>query len=141
VILTAFFDYWSVVHHDYAPLGQTIIKEYYQEALCHLHDVVRCKRPELFLAVPILKTLPKGTRFDSRKDVIQNMTAQPHNILNKPFRSASNYGRTTGLSVWSHKGRTLKGIRYCNHNDTGLCFPCPRLHTFWTDLVSMGSVL
>jgi hypothetical protein len=28
--------------------------------------------------------------------------------------------------VWSDKGPTLKGIRYCNHPDTELCFPGPR---------------
>jgi hypothetical protein len=37
--------------------------------------------------------------------------------------------------VWSHKGPTLKGIRYCNHPQTKLFFPGPRSDTFWTDLV------
>jgi hypothetical protein len=33
------------------------------------------------------------------------------------------------------QGATLKGIMYCNHPDTELCFPGPRSDTFWTDLV------
>jgi hypothetical protein len=37
--------------------------------------------------------------------------------------------------VWSHKGPTLKGIRYYNHPDTGLCFPGPRSDIFRTDFV------
>jgi hypothetical protein len=53
----------------------------------------------------------------------------------KLSRSAFSDGRTAGLSVCSHKGPTLKGIRYCNYPDTELCFPGPRLDTFWTGLV------
>jgi hypothetical protein len=37
--------------------------------------------------------------------------------------------------VWSHKGPTLKGIRYCNDPDTELCFPGSRSNTFWTGLI------
>jgi hypothetical protein len=51
----------------------------------------------------------------------------------KPSRIASSDGRTAGLSVWSHKGPTLKGIRYCNHPDAELCFSGPRTDTFWTE--------
>jgi hypothetical protein len=29
VLLTVFFDYRGIVHHSYAPAGQTINKEYY----------------------------------------------------------------------------------------------------------------
>jgi hypothetical protein len=41
--------------------------------------------------------------------------------------------------VWSHKGPTLKGIRYCNHPDTELRFPGPRSDTFWTEGYSCSS--
>jgi histone-lysine N-methyltransferase SETMAR len=133
VILTVFFDYRGVVHHEYAPLGQTVNKEYYQEVLRHLRDAVRRKRPELwdarnwqlhhdnapahsshliqgFLAkhgipqvrqapcspdmtpcdfwlFPRLKTPLKGSRFDSREDVIQNATAQLHTIPKQAFQN------------------------------------------------------
>ena len=33
-MLTVFFDWEGVVHHQYAPLGQTINKEYYLNVLC-----------------------------------------------------------------------------------------------------------
>ena len=46
VMLTVFFDYQGVVHHEYAPKGQTITKEYYIDVLRRLRDAVRRKRPE-----------------------------------------------------------------------------------------------
>jgi hypothetical protein len=33
VLLTVFFDYCGIVHHSYAPDGQTIKKEYYLEVI------------------------------------------------------------------------------------------------------------
>jgi hypothetical protein len=50
VLLTVFFDYRRIVHHSYAPEGQTINKEYYLEVIRHLHDAVRCKRPDLWVS-------------------------------------------------------------------------------------------
>ncbi|XP_072142113.1 protein GVQW3-like [Dermacentor andersoni] len=38
VMLTAFFDSRSVVHHEYAPQGQTITKEYYRDVLRRRRD-------------------------------------------------------------------------------------------------------
>jgi hypothetical protein len=43
-----FFDYREIVHHSYAPASQTINKEYYLEAIRHLRDAVRHKRPDLW---------------------------------------------------------------------------------------------
>ena len=37
-----------IVHHEYAPQGQTITKEYYRDVIPRLRDAVRCKRPELW---------------------------------------------------------------------------------------------
>jgi hypothetical protein len=48
VLLTVFFDYRGIVHHSYAPAGQTINKEYYREVIRHLRDAVRRKRPDLW---------------------------------------------------------------------------------------------
>ncbi|XP_065299998.1 histone-lysine N-methyltransferase SETMAR-like [Dermacentor albipictus] len=47
VMLTAFFDSRGVVHHKYAPRGQTITKEYYRDVLRRLRDAVQHKIPEL----------------------------------------------------------------------------------------------
>jgi hypothetical protein len=48
VLLTVLFDYRGIVHYIYAPEGQTINKELYLEVIRHLHDAVRCKRPDLW---------------------------------------------------------------------------------------------
>ncbi|XP_022239456.1 histone-lysine N-methyltransferase SETMAR-like [Limulus polyphemus] len=48
MMLTVFFDSRGVVHHEYAPQGQTITKEYYRDVLRRLCDAVRRKRPELW---------------------------------------------------------------------------------------------
>jgi len=45
-MLLAFFDSEGIVHHVYAPEGQTINKEFYVEVLQHLCESVRQKRPE-----------------------------------------------------------------------------------------------
>jgi histone-lysine N-methyltransferase SETMAR len=50
VMLTVFFDQKGVVHHEYAPQGQTITKEYYVQVLTRLRDAVRRKRPLLHAA-------------------------------------------------------------------------------------------
>jgi len=46
VMLLAFFDSEGIVHHEYAPDGQTINKEFYVEILRRLHESVSRKRPE-----------------------------------------------------------------------------------------------
>jgi transposase len=48
VLLTVFFDCRGIVHHSYAPEGETINKEYYLEIICHLRDAIRRKRPDLW---------------------------------------------------------------------------------------------
>ncbi|PNF33903.1 hypothetical protein B7P43_G06496, partial [Cryptotermes secundus] len=50
VMLAVFFKSCGVVHHEYAPQGQTITKEYYQEVLRHLRDAARRNRPDLWAA-------------------------------------------------------------------------------------------
>jgi hypothetical protein len=46
--VAVFFDYRMIVHHSYAPDGQTINKEYYLEVIHHLRDSVRRKKPDLW---------------------------------------------------------------------------------------------
>ena len=48
VMLTVFFFDHDVVHHEYAPPGQTITKDYYIEVLRRLTDAVRRKREQLW---------------------------------------------------------------------------------------------
>ena len=47
VMLTVFSEHEGVVHHEYAPPGQTITKDYYIEVLHRLRDAVRRKRQQL----------------------------------------------------------------------------------------------
>jgi len=44
-MLLTFFDSEGIVHHEYAPDGQTINKEFYMEVLRCLRESVRQKRP------------------------------------------------------------------------------------------------
>ena len=47
-MLIIFFDCEGVVHYEFAPRGQTINKEYYDEVLKRLRDAVRRKRPRFW---------------------------------------------------------------------------------------------
>ena len=49
-MLTCFFDSRGIVHHEYAPEGQTINKEYYLQVLRRLREAVRRKRPDMWAA-------------------------------------------------------------------------------------------
>ena len=44
-MLTLFTNYKGTVHHEYAPIRQTITKEYYIGMLCHLKDALHRKKP------------------------------------------------------------------------------------------------
>jgi hypothetical protein len=45
VMLIVFFNHESIIHHEYAPDGQTVHEEYYVEVLCQLCDAVQCQIP------------------------------------------------------------------------------------------------
>jgi len=47
VMLVVFFDWKSIVHHEFVPRGQMVNKQFYQEVLPRLRDAVRRKRSEL----------------------------------------------------------------------------------------------
>ena len=47
-MLNVFFNSRDVVHHEYAPQGQTVNKEYYRDVLRRLRDAVRRKREDLW---------------------------------------------------------------------------------------------
>jgi len=48
VMLIPFFNSRGVVHHEYAPQGQTVTKEYYRDVLRRLRYAVQRKKPELW---------------------------------------------------------------------------------------------
>ena len=43
-----FFCHEGVIHHEYAPPGQTLTKEYYIKVLRRLRDAIRRKRPQFW---------------------------------------------------------------------------------------------
>ena len=45
VMLTVFFDYRGVVHHEFLPTGQTVNKEYYLSVMRHFREAIRKIRP------------------------------------------------------------------------------------------------
>ena len=45
-----FFDSCGIMHHEHAPEGQTINKEYYLQVLHHLQEAVRRKWPNVWAA-------------------------------------------------------------------------------------------
>jgi len=48
VLLVVFFDWKGIVHYEFAPRGQMVNKQLYQEVLARLRDDVRRKGPELW---------------------------------------------------------------------------------------------
>ena len=50
VMLTCFFDSRGIMHHEYAPEGQTINKEYYLQVLRQLREAVQRKQPDISAA-------------------------------------------------------------------------------------------
>jgi hypothetical protein len=50
VFLTVFFNQGGIVHHEFAPEGHKIKKEYYLQVLWHLLDAICCKEPEKWLS-------------------------------------------------------------------------------------------
>jgi hypothetical protein len=106
------------LHHDNPPTHSShLIQDFLAK-----HGILQvCQAPYSpdmapcdFWLFPRLKTLLKGFHFDIRERVRRHSCTP---FQNKPSRSASSNGRTAGLSVWSYKGPTLKGISCCNHPD------------------------
>ncbi|GFW84950.1 uncharacterized protein TNCV_682381 [Trichonephila clavipes] len=48
VMLIVFFDAVGIVHHEYAPQGQTVNKEFYLDVMRRLREAVRRKLPVLW---------------------------------------------------------------------------------------------
>ena len=47
-MLIVFFDIQGIVHHEFAPEGQTVNAEFYCNVFCRLREDIRRKRPELW---------------------------------------------------------------------------------------------
>jgi hypothetical protein len=58
-----------------------------------------------------LKRQLNGSRFDSHEDIMRNATKELRSLPEEAFQKCFQQWENDGLSVWSHKGPTLKGIR------------------------------
>ena len=127
-----FFDIHGIMHHEYAPDGQTVTKEYYQQVLRRLHDAVQCGRSDFWMAknwqlqydnapahsshpiqtflekhrIPIIHQPPsspdmapcdfclfpklkmtlKGSCFENREEIMQNVMAEMNTIPKEAFQ-------------------------------------------------------
>ena len=98
-------------------LGQTQHSSGSTGSLLSRHGSLR------FLALPPPENAAERTRFESRDDIIRNTTAKLYSIRKEAFRHASNNGRTAGISVFTHKGTTSKGIRVADLQACKCVFP------------------
>ena len=79
VMLLAFFDSEGILHHEYAPDGQTINKEFYLEVLRHLRESVRRKRPKKWWDGDLIlhhNDVPTHTSHVVQQFLAKNSTAQ-----------------------------------------------------------------
>ncbi|UYV66214.1 hypothetical protein LAZ67_4000801 [Cordylochernes scorpioides] len=67
VMLTVFFDYQGIVHHEFQQQGSTITADSYLEVLRRLREAIRQKRPEL---------------WRSKSWTLHNDNAPAHTVLN-----------------------------------------------------------
>lgn len=63
------------------------------------------------MVIPQAEDIADKSQFESWEDKMKNVKAQLVAVSNSTSRNVSSNGRIVGLSVWSHKGLTLKKIR------------------------------
>ncbi|UYV66341.1 hypothetical protein LAZ67_4001367 [Cordylochernes scorpioides] len=134
VLLVAFLDTKGIVHHEYLPAGQTVIKEMYLGILRHLREAIRKKgqkngliffgekrgtnpisttlfpdiAPNDFLLFPKLKAVLKGRHFDNRDDILENSLLALKCIPKEANKNCFD-NREKRWRWWIKKGRiTLK---------------------------------
>jgi hypothetical protein len=117
---------WQL-HHDNAPAQSShLIQNFLTK---HNIPVIRQApySPDMavcdFWLFPHLKTQLKGTRFESRDDIVRNTTAKLYPFAKRHFRISSNNVGTAGRSVFTHKETTSKGIRVADLQTCKCIFP------------------
>ncbi|XP_013788617.2 uncharacterized protein LOC106472507 [Limulus polyphemus] len=73
VMLTVFFDSRGVVHHEYAPQGQTITKEYYRDVLRRLRDALKIKDARLGFNQPTYDLNAHQILYAKTPDIIKHL--------------------------------------------------------------------
>ncbi|GFV72223.1 HTH_48 domain-containing protein [Trichonephila clavipes] len=103
VMLIVFLDADGIVHHEYAPLDQTVNKEFYLDVMRRLREAVRSKRPVLWAS----------SRWMFHHDGAPNAHRQSYAARNNPS-STSSYSRICNLrfSPLSQNKNTLKNTGF-----------------------------
>ncbi|UYV68738.1 hypothetical protein LAZ67_6000605 [Cordylochernes scorpioides] len=107
VLLVAFLDNKGIVHHEYLPAGQTVIKEMYLGII--LREAIRKKRsekwtndiaPNDFFLFPKLKAVLKGRHFDTRDDIIEKSPLALKSIPKEAYKNC--------FDNWEKRWRWIK---------------------------------
>lgn len=109
-----FFDHKGVVHHEYAPHGQTVNKEYYLEVLARLRDAVRRKRPDLWVQGGW--QLHHNNAPAHASHVVQSFLAK-HNIVQVPHPPYSPDMAPCDFWLFPKLKNPLKGQRFQDRNE------------------------
>ncbi|UYV77610.1 hypothetical protein LAZ67_15001704 [Cordylochernes scorpioides] len=112
VLLVAFLDNKGIVHREYLPAGQTVIKEMYLDILRHLREAIRKKKPEKwpndiapndFFLFPKLKAVLKGRHFDTRDDIIEKSLLALKSIPKSSIKTVS--------TIWGNDGADAQNVQ------------------------------
>ncbi|UYV73777.1 SLC4A7 [Cordylochernes scorpioides] len=115
VLLVAFLDNKGIVHHEYLPAGQTVIKEMYLSILRRLREAIRKKRPEKwtndiapndFFLFPKLKAVLKGRHFDTREDIIEKSLLALKSIPKEAYKNC--------FVNWENAAATVLAMTHVN---------------------------
>ena len=114
VMLTVFFDFNGIVHHELSPRGQTVNKKYYLQVQRRLREVIRKKRPDLWKNKSWLlhhDNAPAHTSLLVREFLAKNNTVtMPHSPYS-PDMAPCNF------FLFPKIKRTLKGRRFTAIDD------------------------
>lgn len=114
VMLTVFFDFKGIVHHEFLPQGETINKEYYLQVQRRLREAVRRKRPDLWRNNSWLlhhDNAPAHTSLLVREFLAKNNTVMMPQPPYSPDMAPCDF------FLFPKIKRTLKGRRFTSIDD------------------------
>ena len=109
VMLTVFFDFNGIVHHEFLSRGQTVNQEYYLQVQRRLHEAIRKKRPDLWKNNSWLlhhDNAPAHTSLLARDFLAKNNTVTMPQPPYSPNMALCDFFLFTKIK------RTLKGRRF-----------------------------
>ncbi|UYV78872.1 hypothetical protein LAZ67_17000089 [Cordylochernes scorpioides] len=125
VMLTVFFDYQGIVHHEFQQQGSTITPDSYLGVLMRLREAIRQKRPELWRSKSWISTTITRRRTQPSKSRSSYRTTQPLCSPNPPtvpiwypatFSSLESSKKVKGSEISEHR-RDQSGIEEGHEGD------------------------